>query len=66
VNSSCALLLTMTMNQTTIFPLSRSSLRQPCVQRSQLRPRIPDLPFSVCNSQLFTGLDYKSTEHNQG
>lgn len=65
VNSFCALLLTMTMNQTTIFHFSRSSLGQLCVQRSQLQPRTPDLPFSVWNSQLFTGLDCKSTEYNQ-
>jgi hypothetical protein len=65
VNSFCALLLTMTINQTTIF--SRSSLGQLCAQRSQLRPRTPDPPFSVWNSQLFsTGLNCKSTEHNQG
>ena len=43
VNSFCALLLTTTMNQTTIFHFSRSSLGQLCVQRSQLRPRTPDL-----------------------
>ena len=56
----------MTMNQTTIFHLSRSSLGQHCVQRYQLRPRTPDPYFSVWNSQLFTGLDCKSAEHNQG
>jgi hypothetical protein len=54
------------MNQTTIFHLSRSSLELLCVPRSRPRPRRPRLPFNVWNSQLFTGLDYKSTEHNQG
>jgi hypothetical protein len=66
VNLFCVLLLTMMINQMTIFHLSRSSLGQLCVQRSQPRPRTPDLPFSIWNSQLFTGLDCKSTEHNQG
>jgi hypothetical protein len=57
----------MTINQTTIFYLSRSSLGQLYAQRSQLRPRTPNPPFSVWHSQLFlTGLDYKSAEHNQG
>lgn len=45
---------------------SRSSLGLLCVPRSRLRPRRPRLPFSVWNSQFFTGLDCKSTEHNQG
>lgn len=66
MNSFWALLLTITINQTTIFHLSRSSLGQLCVQRSQLSPQTPDTPFSVWNSQLFPGLDCKSTEHNQG
>lgn len=43
VNSFCALLMTTRMNQTTIFHFSRSNLEQLCVQRSQLRPRTPDL-----------------------
>jgi hypothetical protein len=66
VNLFYALLLTITINQTTIFHLPRSSLGQLCAQRSQLRPRTPDPPYSVWNSQFFTGLDCKSTEHNQG
>ena len=56
----------MTMNQTTIFHLSGSSLGLLCVGRSRLRPRRRGPPFSVWNSQLFTGLDCKSTEYNQG
>jgi hypothetical protein len=43
-----------------------SSLGLLCVPRSRLRPRRPRLPFSVRNSQFFTGPDCKSTKHNQG
>jgi len=61
-----ALLLTMMINQTTIFQPSRSSLRLLCVRRSRLRPRGLGLPFSVQNNQRFRGLDCKSTEHSSG
>jgi len=61
-----ALLLIITMNQITIFHLSRSSLRLLYVRRSRLRPQRLGLPFSVQNSQFFRGLDYKLTEYSSG
>jgi hypothetical protein len=60
------LLLMVTKNQTTIFPPSRSSLGLLCVGRSQLKPRHPNSPCSVWNSQLSTGLDHQSTEYKEG
>ncbi|CZR56350.1 uncharacterized protein PAC_06238 [Phialocephala subalpina] len=62
VKVASALLLIVTMNQTIIFLLSRSSFRLLRIGRSQPEP---SAPFSIWNSQLLSGLECKSTEQNQ-